>query len=403
MTQRLYYDDSYTIEFPARILERAVAGGQPTVVLDQTYFYPTGGGQPNDAGTIGDVSVIDVVPRDGDAAVLHVLAGEVEAAEVTCRVDWARRFDHMQHHTGQHVLSQAFIQIADANMVGFHLGVDSVTIDLDVASVTPDILERVEELANQIVFENRPVTARLAEPGEESQIRMRKTPDTISTGGLRIVEVEDFDKTACGGTHVARTGEIGLVKVLKLERRGETTRVEFRCGGRAVRDYHAKNSVANQLAAEFTVGYWEVGNAVDRLKDELKETRRSLKAARALLLDSEVTELLADATERGGLWVVKMVFDGRDVGELRELASRIVEHPARVALIGGPGQKTQIILARSDDLQHDMSAALKVALETIGSDRGGGRPEYAQGGGVDADAVQVQTALDAAEEFLFST
>lgn len=402
-TQRPYYDDAYTTEFSARVVERLTAEGQPVVALDQTYFYPTGGGQPCDTGTIGGVGVLDVYPREGDGAVLHALAGEVGADEVACRVDWARRFDHMQHHTGQHILSQAFIQVADAHTVGFHLSADSVTIDLDVAEVTPETLEQTEDLANRVIFENRPVTARLLEPGEETQVRMRKMPDTLSTGRLRIIEVEDFDTTACGGTHVARTGEIGLVKVLKLERRGETTRVEFRCGDRAVRDYRAKNAIANQLAAELTVGYWELGEAVERLRDELKDTRRALNAARTQLMDGEVTELLATAAERDGLRLVKRAYEDRDAGELRELVSRLVAEPDVIALLGAAGQKAQLIVAHSEGIPHDVRDALKRGLEVLGSDRGGGRPEFAQGGGVAADLGQVQAALDEAERVLFGS
>jgi alanyl-tRNA synthetase len=397
MTERLYYDDSYTIDFSAHVLERLAVDGRPAVALDRTYFYPTGGGQPFDIGMIGGVEVVDVFPREEDGAVLHVLAGELSEDSVDCQVDWERRFDLMQHHTGQHILSQAFIQAADANTVGFHLGVESVTIDLDVVSISSDTLGQVENLANQIIFENRPVTARVLAPGEEAQVRMRKAPEHLATGGLRIVEIEGFDTTACGGTHVARTGEIGLVKVLKLERRGEKTRVEFRCGKRALGDYRLKNALANQLAAEFTVGYWEVDQAVDRLRAELKETRRALKEARTRLLDQEVSALLDAGIEQEGVRVVRAVFEGRDVGEVRQMVSRLVETPGTVALLGVSGEKAQVIVARSADLPHDMAVVLKRALGVLGSERGGGRPEFAQGGGVAADVGLVEAALVEAE------
>jgi alanyl-tRNA synthetase len=378
-------------------LERLAVDGRPAVALDRTYFYPTGGGQPFDIGMIGGVEVVDVFPREEDGAVLHVLAGELSEDSVDCQVDWERRFDLMQHHTGQHILSQAFIQAADANTVGFHLGVESVTIDLDVVSISSDTLGQVENLANQIIFENRPVTARVLAPGEEAQVRMRKAPEHLATGGLRIVEIEGFDTTACGGTHVARTGEIGLVKVLKLERRGEKTRVEFRCGKRALGDYRLKNALANQLAAEFTVGYWEVDQAVDRLRAELKETRRALKEARTRLLDQEVSALLDAGIEQEGVRVVRAVFEGRDVGEVRQMVSRLVETPGTVALLGVSGEKAQVIVARSADLPHDMAVVLKRALGVLGSERGGGRPEFAQGGGVAADVGLVEAALVEAE------
>jgi len=400
MTERLYYDDAFTTGFSARVAERLVVDGRPAVVLDQTYFYPTGGGQPFDTGTIDGVDVVDVFPREEDHAVLHVLAGEVSGDEVDCRVDWERRFDHMQHHTGQHVLTQAFVEIAGANTIGFHLGVESVTIDLDVTGLSPETVEQAEALANRVVHENRPVRARLLEPGEEDQIRIRKMPDYVATGALRVVEIEDFDRTACGGTHVSATGQIGVVKIIKLERRSEATRVEFRCGSRALRDYAIKNRLANQLAAEFTVGYWEIDEAVARLQAELKETRRALKEARVRLLDQEVGELLAAADPREGVRVIKVAFADREVGEVRQLASRLAAAPDTIALLGIAGEKAQLILARHENLPQDMAAVLKRALHVMGSDRGGGRPEFAQGGGVSADVALVASALDEAEKAL---
>jgi alanyl-tRNA synthetase len=403
MTERLYYDDSYTTDFPARIVERLVVDDRPTVVLDRTYFYPTGGGQPFDVGTIGGVEVVDVFPREEDSVVLHLLAGEVGEDEVTCRVDWERRLDHMQHHTGQHVLSQAFVQVAQANTVGFHLGVESVTIDLDVAAVSPETAEQAEDLANQIVYEDRRVTARSLAPGEEASVRMRNVPDSLATDELRVVEIEDFDATACGGTHVSAAGQIGVIKIIKLEKRGEETRVEFRCGKRALRDYRQKNALVNQLAAEFTVGHWEIDEAVSRLRAELKDTRRELKDARARLLEHEVVRLLDSATERDGVRVVKVAFGEREVGEVRELASRLAGTPNTIALLGIAGQKAHLILARDAALPHDMAAALKRALKVLKTDRGGGRPEFAQGGGVTADVGLVESALDEAETTVSAT
>src|SRR5829696_1341544 len=158
---RLYYDDAYTRDFTARIVERIEVDSHPAVILDQTYFYPTSGGQPNDTGLIGGVAVLDVMARKEDGAVVHVLAGEVEGETVACALDWVRRFDHMQHHTGQHILSQAFVQVARASTVGFHLSTDSITIDLDQTNVSDDAVTAVETLANDVVWANRPVTARI--------------------------------------------------------------------------------------------------------------------------------------------------------------------------------------------------------------------------------------------------
>ncbi len=404
MTQRLYYDDSYTLDFTARVVGRTTVNGHPTLILDRTYFYPTGGGQPNDLGTLGGAQVMDVAIRDEDGAILHILATEVSQDEVEGHIDRARRFDHMQHHTGQHILTQAWVEVAGANTVGFHLSSNSVTIDLDRPPVSPQVVEEVEALANWIVVENRPVTARILTEGEARQLgaRIRRIPGHLATDGLRVVEVADFDLTACGGTHVARTGEIGMIKIIKLDRHREGSRVEFVCGGRALRDYQAKNAILQALAAELTVGFWEVDQAVARLKAQLQEAQSGLKRTSTALLEAEASALLAAAPEGGGGRIVARAFEGRTPADLRALAGRLTQQAGVVALLGTAGDKAQLIFARSADLSHDMATALQRALEVLGSDRGGGRPEFAQGGGVSASVQQVEQALQEAQRAILA-
>lgn len=403
MTERLYYENPYTRDFEARVVERLNMGDHPAVVLDRTCFYPTGGGQPNDLGVIDGVAVVDVLTRLEDHAVVHVVAGEITNNTVPCQIDWPRRLDHMQHHTGQHILTRAFVEVAHANTVSFHLSSDSVTIDLEVEHIAPDVLAQVEDFANQIVFENRPVTARIVSPEEFTRIdaRMRRRPDHLDTDGLRVIEIEGLDATACGGTHIARTGEIGIIKVLKLERSAPETRVEFRCGARALHDYRQKNALTNQLAAEFTVGVWEIDQAVGRLRAELQETRSALREAQSRLLEREADELLAAATSHKGIRVIKAVFDNREVADLRALAGRLAGTPSTVVMLGTAGDKAQLILARSEDLPYDMSGVLKQALAALGTDRGGGRPEFAQGGGIIAAAEKIDAALQDAIQDLW--
>ncbi len=396
---RLYYDDAYTRAFSARVVERLMQDGHPAVILDQTYFYPTSGGQPNDAGTLGGADVIDVTARKEDGAVIHVLSGEVSGDQVACVVDWARRFDHMQHHTGQHILSQAFVQVADAHTVGFHLSADSITIDLDRVNLSDETIEQVELLANEVVWADRPVTARIVQPDDAEGVRIRKLPEHLLTGGLRVIDIDGFDVTACGGTHVARTGEIGLIKVLKLEKRGDKTRVEFCCGGRALRDYREKNAIANQLAAGLTCALGEIPQAVARLQDDFKAAQRALKAANGLLLDAEAERLVAGAPDGDGIRLVKGVYPDRSFGDLRDLAARIAQQPRAVALLATSGDKAQVVLARSADLPQDMNALLKQILPLLGGGRGGGQPQMAQGGG-SADQDQISAALDTAERLL---
>lgn len=399
MTERLYYDDSYTTHFPARVVERLTVGDHPAVVLDRTYFYPEGGGQPADRGTIAGVEVLDVLTREGDYAVLHVLSSPVGEEEVSCEVDWNRRFDHMQQHTGQHILTQAFVQTAGANTIGFHLSSDRVTIDLDKGGLKPETIDAVEDLVNRVIYENRPVAVETINPDDIDGVRMRKMPDALVTDGLRVIEVSGFDRTACGGTHVAHTGEIGLIKIVKLEKYKDGTRVEFCCGWRALHDLRLKNEMVNRLAADFSVGFLELDEAVTRLKAELKETRRALKAATDSLMQYEAGDLLASARlGENGVQVIRRAFDGRDPGELRSIASRLVESPGVLVLLGTSGEKSQLVLARSADLTQDMAVILKQALAALGDARGGGRPDFAQGGGVRADLAAVEAALETAEK-----
>ena len=396
---RLYYDDAYTLEFSARVTERLTLDDHPALILDQTYFYPTSGGQPNDLGTINGVAVIDVSVRQDDAAVVHVLESEVAAETVTGVIDRARRIDHMQHHTGQHVLSQAFVQVAGASTVGFHVSAESVTIDLDRVNLSDETVAAVEDLANEVVLADRPVTVRIVQPDDAEGVRIRKLPEHLLTGGLRIIDIDGFDVTACGGTHVARTGEIGLIKVVRLEKRGDKTRVEFRCGGRALRDYREKNAIVNQLTADFTCSMAEITGATTRLQEDMKAAQRALKSATGTLLNYEAAQLSAEAPEQNGMRIVKLNFPNRDFGDVRGLATRITQEPGRVALLAVSGEKAQMVFARSTDLSADMNALLKRVLPLLNGGRGGGQAQLAQGGGT-GDEVQVTLALNEAERAL---
>ena len=237
MSERAYYWDSYTVEFAAEVVEMTAIAGRPAVRLSLTYFYPTSGGQPNDTGILKQgeqvARVVDVVVRESDEAVLHVLDAAIAPGMATGEIDWPRRFDHMQQHTGQHILSQAFIRVAEAETIGFHLSGQSVTIDLDRVELTVEEVRAAEQLANEVVGQNRPVRASEVAREAATGLPLRKLPPGRD-GKLRLVDIEGFDLTACGGTHVAGTAEVGLVKVLKTERRGAATRVEFVCGGVAV-------------------------------------------------------------------------------------------------------------------------------------------------------------------------
>ncbi len=401
MTERLYYHDAYTMHFSATVLERLTMNGRPAVVLDRTYFYPSGGGQPFDTGVLNAVQVIEVLPRSEDRAVIHVLNEPLQDDAVTGVVNWSRRFDHMQHHTGQHILTQAFVQVAHANTVSFHLSPDSVTIDLDVTILSQEQLASVEDLANQIIWDNRPVTTTWRQADDQEGVRVRRLPKQSLTGGLRIIDIEGFDVTACGGTHVARTGEIGIIKVLKTERRGNKTRVEFRCGMRALRDFRDKTSVSNLLSASLNCRLSEIPDAINRLKADLKTTQAALKGATNRLLDLEAARLLSKAPQRGHLTIITETYGNRDVGEVKQLAAKLVEQPGVVALLGVAGPQAMLCFARSQNLDNDMGMLLRETLAKFGG-RGGGQPEFAQGGGIPLDKETLQSALVSAQTALLA-
>jgi len=395
MTERLYYLDSYTRKFAARVLEPTTYRDQPALVLDQTYFYPTSGGQPSDRGGLNGLPVVEVAVRDSDKSIVHVLAQPLSATEVEGEIDWPRRFDHMQQHTGQHILSQAFLRAAEAVTIGFHLGIETVTIDLDLAQLTEPVIAQAEQIANEAVIANYPIRAWFPTPTELASLRLRKTPEV--DGPLRVVAIGDFDYNACGGTHVAHTGEVGPIKILKVEKQKKGVRVEFICGGRALADYGRKHTLVSRLANTFTCGQAEVLDAVARLQAEAQTQHQELRAARERLLDHEAIQLLASAQTLGSCKVVRGAWAAREMAELRGLATRLTASPGVIALVGAAGEKSALVFARSTDVERDMSALFKSAIALLSGARGGGSAQLAQGGGVSAELTQVQQMLEFAQ------
>ncbi|MCD6291787.1 MAG: alanyl-tRNA editing protein [Anaerolineae bacterium] len=393
MTDRLYYQDQYLTEFDAVVVERGRVGDAPAVVLDRTAFYPEGGGQPADQGTLNDVPVVDVQVIDG--RIWHVLDVDLDAEHVRGIVDWERRWDHMQQHTGQHILSQAFLEVAGAATVSFHLGVEISTIDLDRTGIDEATLDRVEALANQIVLENRPVRASFVSHEELASLPLRRPPKVKEN--IRVVVVEGFDWSACGGTHVRATGEVGPIKIVKTERRGEETRVTFLCGKRALADYAHKHKLVQGLMSHLTCAEDEVKRAVERLEREARAARRALHEAEEALAAYEADALWSAASIISGVRVVSHVYVDHQPEWVRRLAQALRDRPGTVALLAWAGERPQMIFARSEDVDADVSDLLRVAAQVSGG-RGGGRPDWAQGGG--GHPERLGEALRAAEDAL---
>ncbi|HET9951156.1 MAG TPA: alanyl-tRNA editing protein [Candidatus Eisenbacteria bacterium] len=376
MTRRLYYDDSLLRSFEASVTAVREREGAPEAALEATAFYPGGGGQPADRGTLGSSAVLDVLEEGG--VVWHRLDAPLsQGALVVATLDWARRFDHMQQHTGQHVLSRAFVEVARADTKSFHLGDAVVTIDVEHAGPAPDLLARVEERANEIVWEDRAVSTRWMALEEALRLPLRKPPDV--EGLVRIVEVDAYDWSACGGTHVARTGQVGLVHILGTERYKGGVRVSFVCGGRALRRLRESGALLRGLALEFTSGEADLPKAVARLKEERAALERRLKPLLKDSLDREAATLLETAPTGACGPVVALHFPDRDAGELGPLAAGVVSRGGIALLLAtepGGGSARAHFAAPQGTIS---MGALLGALSRRHGGKGGGRPESAQG------------------------
>lgn len=382
MTKRLYYSDSYLREFPATILESSPDG--LTVYLDQSAFYPTSGGQPNDLGTLGGIPVVDVI--DEDDRVAHVLARPHPAGSTQGAIDWARRFDFMQQHTGQHLLSAVFEEQFKFKTVSVHFGTGLNTIDLETAGVTPVQLRQAETRANEIAFENRPVTVSFEHHSAVEGLRKASARE----GDLRIVNILRLDRSACGGTHVRSTGEIGPILLRKLDKIRGNVRLEFLCGGRAVQRARADFDALSQVARTFSSPLDEVPALVAAQSQQLSETDKLRRKLAIELAQRRGRELYAAAApDASG----RRVHVERPVAlddEIRTLAQSFTSQPKAVfvAIAGN-----SILFAASPDSGIHAGNRLKEALADA-QGKGGGNAQLAQGSVPTPDAADaLSTAL----------
>jgi alanyl-tRNA synthetase len=398
-TERLYYNDSHLIEFDALVLDKTDrVSGWTAVTLDRTAFYPTGGGQPSDTGTLNGERVLECID-DEDNGVLHVVQGRAPevGATVKGRVDWARRLDHMQQHTGQHILSQAFITLFNAPTKSFRVLTDVCEIDVEIANPTNELIERAVELANNVIWEDRQITITNVTSEEAAQLPLRKDP--AREGELRLIEIEGFDLTPCGGTHAYRTGEVGMIVVRHWERAKGLTRVEFAAGTRALADYRRANQTARAVAALYSASRDDGAKLTARMLEENKELHRRVRGLEEIAARVEAQELWNSASVNStGVRIVSQVFDNRDAESLKHLAQALIAQPATVALLGSRDKgDARLVFAKSVDTPGDMNALMRAACEMLGG-RGGGKADLAQGGG--KDVAKVNEALESARSAL---
>lgn len=386
-TEKLYFTDSSLLKFPATVIDVQATDRGYEVQLDRTAFYPTGGGQPNDTGLLGDARVIDVF--ENEAGIIYHVVNQLGALapgnNVEGRIDRARRLDHMQQHSGQHILSQAFVHACRAETRSFHLGTQTSTIDIELQSPMSDYMRAAEEIANEIIFEDRPMRVHLMNEEEVARLPLRK--ESAVRGQIRVIEVEGFDWSPCGGTHATRAGQIGLIAIKGYERAKKMTRVEFVCGHRALEDYRAANDTAISVAQLFSAERDGSVELVRRAIQENKSLKKRLRDLLELAMTAEAAEMLAAATPTGELKIIQAAFEGRDLEEVRMLAAKIVQAQPAIALLGTKdASAARLVFARSESLTQNMGQLLAEACQLLGG-RGGGKPEMAQGGGPNVDKM----------------
>ena len=387
MTNRLYYTDPSCRRFDATVTRAFDHERRPAVTLDRTAFYPSSGGQPFDTGRLGGTDVVDTID-DGDE-IIHVLASPLaHGASVTGEIDWARRFDHMQQHTGQHILSGAIETLFENLTVGFHMGAEVSTIDLARDASSAEIERGVDE-SNRIVWEDRPVSIRFVSKSEAAALSLRKEPQREGT--LRLIDISGFDLCACGGTHVDRTGAIGLIAVLGAERMRGGSRLTFVCGARALRALRAYRDAVAASVRVLSVLPNELPAAIERIQDESKELRKQAKGLQDKLAEREGARLAAAAPEIRGVRLVAEAIDGWDVTGLKSLAATATATARACVVLVTSAQPVSIVVACSPTVSIDANAVLQQLTHRFGG-RGGGKPGLAQGGGLAAPAQEVVAA-----------
>jgi len=390
MTNRLYYTEPSRRNFDALVTAVQSRDGHTVVELDATAFYPTSGGQPFDVGRLGAHTVVDVVDDD-DGAVWHVLAdGSGQPAigdAVHGEIDWARRFDHMQQHTGQHILSAAFDRVFGVRTVSFHLGVESATIDL-AREVTEREIASAEDEANRIIWEDRPIAVRFASKEDAQKLPLRK--ESMREGTLRLIDIQDWDLSACGGTHLATTGAVGAIAIASWERFKGGQRIEFLCGARVVRRFRAIRDAVGASARLLSVLPAELPATIERLQTEAKEQRRTLNALQIDLARYRAEELAASAEDTPAGKLVATALDA-DAVTLKALAATITKNPGFLVALFSSSSPALAVIARSADRKVSSQQVLASLIATF-SGRGGGKPDLAQGGGLAGDSNAILTA-----------
>lgn len=395
--QLLYQEDVLKLEFEANVIQKIIApGGAIGIILDQTYFYPTGGGQEHDTGWLGEARVLDVYKEGQPIALVHIVDRDLPLGSVKGLIDQMRRLRHMQHHTAQHLLTQCFVRLLGCETVSANINGNSPsTLDLEATTVVNKTdLVRVENLANAIVYENRVIKTYFVEPEEVRHLPLRKPPPAVER--IRIVEIDGYDYAACGGTHCTQTGMIGAIKILKAERQNDKVRISFVAGWQALEHYQTCYQTISDLSSQMSVGITELAQAMQRQAEQLKLTQREVQALKAEKLALEARQMAVDGQAIGERRLILAGYQNRPPSELRALADELKKMPGIIALLASFDEhKVSLVVTCAPDTGFSARELLSQILETVGG-RGGGDRQIAQGGGTVTEE-QYQLLLKTAE------
>src|SRR5579863_1270256 len=393
MTDRLYYHDSFLYDFDAEVREVSESP-RPALILDRSAFYPTSGGQVFDTGVISaeneKLKVTEVADSE-DGHIVHYLEAPVKdikpGTRIHGQIDTSRRRDHMQQHSGQHVLSAAFVKLFDMPTVSFHMADDYCSIDLETANLSKDQVERAERLANEAILENRPVDIRFITRNEAGKLGLRKLPPG-ERDELRIIDIRDWDISACGGTHVSQTGQIGCILLRKVEKVRQGFRVEFVAGQRAVATARRDFTILTETAALFSAHIYDVPQQTAKALDAIKVLRKQREQSEEELAEAQAAAMLAETAESGGRKLIRRTFSEREMNSLKLLAQKLIRlAPNVVVLLGSTAPQPSLVFAQSPGQPFDMGQLMKQMMGKLGG-RGGGSKDMAQGGRSNAAAVE---------------
>ncbi|MDR6549887.1 DHHA1 domain-containing protein [Paenibacillus qinlingensis] len=369
MTKKLYYDSAYTKEWQTTIREKIEREDGSYVLLEETAFYPHGGGQPCDAGKINGIPVLDVILEEDE--VFHKLDRMPDGLSATCQIDWQLRFDHMQQHSGQHLLSAVCRDLFEANTVSFHLGTDYCTIDVETLDLEPRKLAAIEFEVNRNIYENRAITSYFVSPEKLAQLPLVKQPKV--TKNIRIVEIADIEYNACGGTHVKSTGEIGMIKLLKTEKQKENTRIYFLCGFRALAEFNENVRILGTLSAKFNTGKDEIMDRIEKWEHDHKQVQTELNVLKEKLDDYLADGLLAESKD-----VISQQFVDKSLKDMQSLATKLASR-TDLPILFVTTMENKVVLAHSGNYSSACGAYFKTNLGNF-QGKGGGSDKMAQAG-----------------------